>query len=209
MRKPTALEALARSVSDWGVTLLLFSKRAANTRDNQRTQCETVEGADDPSLLVPGPSLLRGEGDGTNVGTFPETLLASMRRIVFLPKARARRSIAGCIPHSGSRLSRAAIAILVQTLTWLLAAPLASGANLPGYAKHVPAETPAARQHRHARVTERRSGTILLAHRGAATLATENTSKPTPPPWITEPTGCEIDVRRCADGVLVLSMTTC
>src|SRR6185436_19112217 len=63
---------------------------------------------------------------------------------------------------------------------------------------------PAARQHRHARVTERRSGTILLAHRGAATLATENTLEAYAAAMDYGADGCEIDVRRCADGVLVL-----
>jgi len=86
----------------------------------------------------------------------------------------------------------------------LLAAQPVVPASLSGYAKIVPPETTAARTRRHERVAERRAGTILLAHRGAATLATENTLEAYAAAMDYGADGCEIDVRRCADGVLVL-----
>jgi hypothetical protein len=94
-------------------------------------------------------------------------------------------------------------AILLQILQSVTVPERVWSEDLPGYAKSVPAEPAAARQRRHARVAERRSG-ILLAHRGAATLATENTLEAYAAAMDYGADGCEIDVRRCADGVLVL-----
>ena len=94
---------------------------------------------------------------------------------------------------------------IVQVALLLLAAPTrASTATLPGYTSVVPAETSKARELRHARVAERRSGVILLAHRGASTLATENTLAAYAAAMDYGADGCEIDVRRCRDGVLAL-----
>ena len=47
--------------------------------------------------------------------------------------------------------------------------------TMAGYARSIAAESTTACESRHARVAERRAGTVLIAHRGAVTLATENT----------------------------------
>jgi len=80
----------------------------------------------------------------------------------------------------------------------------AQGASLPGYARDLPPESDRARALRHARVAERRAGTVLIAHRGASTLATENTLEAYAAAMDYGADGCEVDVRRTADGVLVL-----
>ena len=77
----------------------------------------------------------------------------------------------------------------------LLAQILASGG---------PLESAAGRQERQARLAERRAGTILIAHRGARTIAPENTLEAYAEAMNYGADGCEVDVRRTADGVLVL-----
>ena len=88
-------------------------------------------------------------------------------------------------------------------LAWL-GQVLAGASTIDGYARDIPAETPAARKLRHERVAERRAGTILLAHRGACTLATENTLEAYAAAMDYGADGCEVDVRRTADGVFVM-----
>ncbi len=80
----------------------------------------------------------------------------------------------------------------------------ANAATVPGYTRDLPPETPAARKLRHERVAERRAGTILLAHRGACTLATENTLEAYAAAMDYSADGCEVDVRRTADGGFVM-----
>lgn len=80
----------------------------------------------------------------------------------------------------------------------------ARAATVRGYTRDIPPETAAARRLRHERVAERRAGTILLAHRGATTLATENTLEAYAAAMDYGADGCEVDVRRTADGVFVL-----
>jgi hypothetical protein len=88
-------------------------------------------------------------------------------------------------------------------LTCLDSVP-ARAANVSGYTRDIPPETPTARKLRHERVAERRAGTILLAHRGACTLAPENTLEAYAAAMDYGADGCEVDVRRTADGVFVL-----
>jgi hypothetical protein len=88
---------------------------------------------------------------------------------------------------------------------WLLASQFRlCAAILPGYIRDLPPESAAARQARHAKVAERRAGTILIAHRGACTLATENTLEAYAAAMDYGADGCEVDIRRAADGVLVM-----
>jgi glycerophosphoryl diester phosphodiesterase len=77
-------------------------------------------------------------------------------------------------------------------------------AVVSGGIRHIPLETAAARELRHAKVAERRAGTILIAHRGASILATENTLEAYAAAMDYGADGCEVDVRRTADGILVL-----
>lgn len=88
-------------------------------------------------------------------------------------------------------------------LTWLSFVP-ANASTIRGYTRDIPAETATARKLRHERVAERRAGTILLAHRGACTLATENTLEAYAAAMDYGADGCEVDVRRTADGVFIM-----
>ena len=82
---------------------------------------------------------------------------------------------------------------------------LVSAAELiSGYAREIPPELAAARETRHAKVDQRRAGTIVIAHRGACTLATENTLEAYAAAMDYGADGCEVDIRRTADGVLVM-----
>src|SRR5688572_8559350 len=66
-------------------------------------------------------------------------------------------------------------------------------------------ETEAARTERHRRVAERRAqDTVVMCHRGFSTLARENTLEAYAAAMDYGADGCEVDVRRTADGVLVL-----
>lgn len=73
-----------------------------------------------------------------------------------------------------------------------------------GYVRDVPLESFAAREARHRRVAERRAGTIVICHRGASAFAPENTLEAYAAAMDYGADGCEIDVRRTSDGVLVL-----
>ena len=79
-----------------------------------------------------------------------------------------------------------------------------NASTIPGYTRDIPAETPVARKLRHEQVAERRAGIILLAHRGACTLATENTLEAYAAAMDFGADGCEVDVRRTADGVFAM-----
>jgi glycerophosphoryl diester phosphodiesterase len=98
-------------------------------------------------------------------------------------------------------------------LSWLGLLPLLTAAGslgsapaaLAGYARSLPEESPPARQQRHARVAQRRAAAVLLiCHRGASTLATENTLEAYAAAMDYGADGCEVDVRRCVDGVFAL-----
>ena len=80
----------------------------------------------------------------------------------------------------------------------------ARAATVHGFTRDIPPETPSARQLRHERVAQRRAGVILLAHRGASTLFRENTLEAYAAAMDYGADGCEVDVRRSADGVFVM-----
>ena len=65
-------------------------------------------------------------------------------------------------------------------------------------------ELPESREARHIRIAQRRSGPIVIVHRGAWSLAPENTLQAYATAMDYGADGCEIDIRRTADGVLVL-----
>jgi len=73
-----------------------------------------------------------------------------------------------------------------------------------GYITRVPAEAPEAREARHLRIAKRRSGPIVMVHRGAWALFPENTLEAYAAAMDFGADGCEIDLRRTRDGVLVL-----
>lgn len=75
---------------------------------------------------------------------------------------------------------------------------------LAGYTRTLPAEPAAARAARHARVAARRAGPAIIVHRGASAFAPENTLEAYAAAMDYGADGCEVDVRRTRDGVLVL-----
>ncbi len=82
----------------------------------------------------------------------------------------------------------------------------AAGREAPagGYILSVPAESPAAQTERHKRVAARRLGPIVIVHRGASAFAPANTLAAYAAAMDYGADGCEVDIRRTADGVLVM-----
>jgi glycerophosphoryl diester phosphodiesterase len=76
--------------------------------------------------------------------------------------------------------------------------------SLSGYINKLPPETSSAREARHKKIAERRAGTVVMVHRGASAFAPENTLEAYAAAMDYGADGCEIDIRRTADGVLVL-----
>ncbi len=72
------------------------------------------------------------------------------------------------------------------------------------YVLELAEETPASRDLRHELVARRRAGPIVMVHRGASALAPENTLEAYSRAIDYGGDGVEVDVRRTADGVLVL-----
>jgi hypothetical protein len=102
----------------------------------------------------------------------------------------------------------------VVILALWLATPVgfaAEKAPSPGNPSRVVSETPRAvgetpeeREARHQKIAERRSGPIVIIHRGAWAFAPENTLEAYAAAMDYGADGCEIDIRRTADGVLVM-----
>lgn len=76
--------------------------------------------------------------------------------------------------------------------------------GVEGYRSGIPPESPAARAARHQAVAARRAGSGIIVHRGASAFAPENTLEAYAAAMDYGADGCEVDVRRTADGVLVL-----
>ena len=74
----------------------------------------------------------------------------------------------------------------------------------PGYVTQLPPERASARLERRRRVALRRAGPAIIVHRGAAAFAPENTLEAYAAALDYGADGCEVDIRRTADGVLVL-----
>ena len=108
--------------------------------------------------------------------------------------------------HSASRFTSW---IEVFALVVLLATRWPAGAGsgpppLKGYITELPPELASERAVRHQKVAERRAGTIIIVHRGAAAFAPENTLEAYAAAMDYGADGCEVDLRRTADGLLVL-----
>jgi hypothetical protein len=76
--------------------------------------------------------------------------------------------------------------------------------SLNGYITSIPPESPEDRLARHKKIAQRRSGPIVIVHRGAWALAPENTLEAYAAAIDHGADGCEIDIRRTADGVLIM-----
>jgi len=89
----------------------------------------------------------------------------------------------------------------------LLPAHAAKSTSRPllGYTAEISTESVAARTERHRRVVERRAQpAVVIVHRGASAFAPENTLEAYSAAMDYGADGCEVDLRRTADGVLVL-----
>jgi glycerophosphoryl diester phosphodiesterase len=76
--------------------------------------------------------------------------------------------------------------------------------SVNGYITEVLPEPELIRQVRHQKVAERRKGLCVIVHRGASAFAPENTLEAYAAAMDYGADGCEVDIRRTADGVLVL-----
>lgn len=76
--------------------------------------------------------------------------------------------------------------------------------SLIGYINSIPSETAGDQKARHQKIAERRSRPIVIVHRGASAFAPENTLEAYAAAMDHGADGCEVDLRRTADGVLVL-----
>src|ERR1051325_628830 len=73
-----------------------------------------------------------------------------------------------------------------------------------GYIDVIPPETPESRAERHRKGEERRKKPCSMVHRGMSAAAPENTLEAYAAAMDYGADGCEIDLRRTADGALVL-----
>jgi hypothetical protein len=113
-----------------------------------------------------------------------------------------RATLAGLI---GFRACCTAVIAAVVAWPLLYAAPSQGSTAYLGYIRQVPPEDPAERATRHREVAERRARPpLVICHRGAAAFAPENTLEAYAAAMDYGADGCEVDVRRTSDGVLVL-----
>jgi hypothetical protein len=99
------------------------------------------------------------------------------------------------------------LSLLLLAGAVLLPAQTAQPASRPllGYTAEISAESSEVRAERHRRVAERRAqSAVVIVHRGASAFAPENTLEAYAAALDYGADGCEVDVRRTADGVLVL-----
>jgi hypothetical protein len=82
--------------------------------------------------------------------------------------------------------------------------PTAIAESLKGYITSIPAESSEDRRARHEKIAQRRSAPIVMVHRGAWAFAPENTLEAYAAAIDCGADGCEIDIRRTADGVPVM-----
>jgi hypothetical protein len=92
-------------------------------------------------------------------------------------------------------------ALFLFGVAWLRAD---DGSTIEGYRRDIPPESAAARAVRLEKLAARRAGPAVIVHRGASAWAPENTLEAYAAAMDLGADGCEVDVRRTADGVLVL-----
>lgn len=80
----------------------------------------------------------------------------------------------------------------------------ATAESLNGYITSIPPESAKDRGMRHKKIAERRTGPVVIVHRGAWAFAPENTLEAYSVAMDYGADGCEIDIRQTTDGVLVM-----
>ena len=93
--------------------------------------------------------------------------------------------------------------LVLPAWLWLLVAFHSATAS-PGSILDLRVEFPTVREARHRRVAERRAGPMIIVHRGASAMAPENSLEAYAAAMDYGADGCEVDLRRTRDGVLVL-----
>lgn len=81
---------------------------------------------------------------------------------------------------------------------------IATSESLTGHITSIASESAEHREARHQKIAERRAGPAVIVHRGAWAFAPENTLEAYAAAMDYGADGCEIDIRRTADGVLVM-----
>ena len=76
--------------------------------------------------------------------------------------------------------------------------------TLLAYITAIPPESAENRRERHEKIARRRAGPLVIVHRGAWEFAPENTLEAYAAAMDCGADGCEVDIRRTADGVLVM-----
>lgn len=76
--------------------------------------------------------------------------------------------------------------------------------TVKGYITSIPPESAEHRETRHKKIAGRRAGLVVIVHRGAWAFAPENTLEAYSAAMDYGADGCEIDIRRTADSVLVM-----
>ncbi|MBM3474772.1 MAG: glycerophosphodiester phosphodiesterase family protein [Armatimonadetes bacterium] len=84
------------------------------------------------------------------------------------------------------------------------ALPEAKAESPLGCITSMPPEAPGDRDERHKQIGRRRSGPVVIVHRGASAFAPENTLEAYAAAMDYGADGCEIDIRRTTDGVLFM-----
>ena len=110
----------------------------------------------------------------------------------------------GSGPEALMGVVRTRVAILLTAMAVLATGPSGQAQAAREYLIELAPETPTARTLRHEQVEARRSGPVVMVHRGASALAPENTLLAYARALDCGADGVEADVRRTADGVLVL-----
>src|SRR6185369_17560544 len=85
----------------------------------------------------------------------------------------------------------------------LFGASLATGQDYQ-FIRELRTESPAERSARHELIAKRRAGPIIIVHRGASSIAPENTLEAYAAAIDYGADGCEVDLRLTRDGVIVM-----
>src|SRR5881394_2020359 len=90
------------------------------------------------------------------------------------------------------------------TVSWLLfGASVATGQDYQ-FIRELKTESPAERRARHELIAKRRGGPMIIVHRGASSIAPENTLEAYAAAMDYGADGCEVDLRLTRDRVIVM-----
>ena len=102
----------------------------------------------------------------------------------------------------GVYANRTLIALISSIALAAFATGSGAAPTVTGCVRAISSESQSAREARHQKIAERRKGPAIVCHRGASAFAPENTLESYSAAMDLAADGNEIDIRRCADGVL-------